>query len=77
MFWITKDAKFIHAVNKDSDQTWRMRRRIRLVVGSESTFSHVDAHFIFIPQHWHHYKGTVNNTEVLILITEQMIPSGA
>ena len=27
-FWIAKDAKFIHADNKDSDQTARMRRLI-------------------------------------------------
>ena len=27
-FWITKDAKFLHVNNEDSDQTARMRRLI-------------------------------------------------
>ena len=35
-FWISKDAKFLHANNKDSDQTTRMRRLISVFVGSMS-----------------------------------------
>ena len=27
-FWVDKDAKFLHAVDEDSDQTARMRRLI-------------------------------------------------
>ena len=31
-FWVTKDAKFLHADNEDSDQTVQMRRLTRLFI---------------------------------------------
>ena len=41
-FWITKDAKFLHAGNEGSDQTARMRRLIWVFVArpSEGMFLH-------------------------------------
>ena len=36
VFWIAKDAKFLHVYNEDSDQTARMRRLIWVFVGRTS-----------------------------------------
>ena len=46
-FRITKNAKFLHAANRDSDQTAWMRKMIfHWEHMSEGTFSHVAAHLL-------------------------------